>query len=347
FEQRSAESHWDNIISAAVDEKDRGLNSRDLPARIEAPDEQWTDHRQDGPRHVAGRGKGRLQDDPCTLVPGREVNSYCGAQRLAVHDDLLGPTGLQKVLIRRLSVSIEPILRRSAGAFAVAAIVNHQNRGAGSGNLTEALTAMRDVACVAVQEEGDAAAPGTGDKPAMDTDTIRRVEPDVGCSELGLQAPKPFRVPDWKIDGTNRHEMHRQRSEGDEKRPGDIPGDARHEITVAFRENPGTHGAGSHSSLAATLAESSTSRIAVLRQFDTTRRITVAKATSRSQSGPTSCLRTSRELSGRLHFLSVGRYAVKVRPLLVDNIRFRLVNKPGCQHEKIGACVPLTNIIGV
>src|ERR1035441_4239400 len=40
----------------------------------------------------------------------------------------------------------------------------------------------------------------------------------------------------------------------------------------------------------------------------------------------------------RLHFLSVGRYAVKVRPLLVDNIRFRLVNKPGCQHEKIGAC---------
>src|ERR1017187_5724346 len=56
---------------------------------------------------------------------------------------------------------------------------------------------------------------------------------------------------------------------------------------------------------------------------------------------------TTRELSGRLHFLSVGRYAVKVRPLLVDNIRFRLVNKPGCQHEKIGACVPLTTIIGV
>jgi hypothetical protein len=23
------------------------------------------------------------------------------------------------------------------------------------------------------------------------------------------------------------------------------------------------------------------------------------------------------------------------------------VNKPGCQHEKIGACVPLTTIIGV
>src|ERR1035441_5961901 len=56
---------------------------------------------------------------------------------------------------------------------------------------------------------------------------------------------------------------------------------------------------------------------------------------------------TIRELSGRLHFLSVGRYAVKVRPLLVGNIRFRLVNKPGCQHEKIGASVPLTTIIGV
>src|ERR1017187_6638390 len=57
-EQRSAESHWDNIISTAVDEKDRGLNSRDLPARIEAPDEQWTDHWQDGSRHVVGRGEG-------------------------------------------------------------------------------------------------------------------------------------------------------------------------------------------------------------------------------------------------------------------------------------------------
>src|ERR1035437_9321153 len=97
---------------------------------------------------------------------------------------------------------------------------------------------MRDVAGVAVQEEGDAAAPGTGDKPAMDTDTIRRVEPDVGCSELGLQAPKLFRVPDWKIHGTNRHEMQRQRAEGDEERLGDIPGHAQHEITVAFRENP-------------------------------------------------------------------------------------------------------------
>ena len=62
---------------------------------------------------------------------------------------------------------------------------------------------------------------------------------------------------------------------------------------------------------------------------------------------PVSRSPTIRELSGRLHFLSVGRYAVKVRPLLVDNIRFRLVNKPGCQHEKIGACVPLTTIIGV
>src|ERR1019366_1778027 len=36
-EQRPAESHWDGLIGAAVDEKDRGLNSRDLPARIEAP----------------------------------------------------------------------------------------------------------------------------------------------------------------------------------------------------------------------------------------------------------------------------------------------------------------------
>src|ERR1039458_5050718 len=51
-----------------------------------------------------------------------------------------------------------------------------------------------------------------------------------------------FRSPDWKIHGTNRHEMQRQRAEGDEKRPGDIPGDAQHEITVAFRENPGAHG---------------------------------------------------------------------------------------------------------
>ena len=29
-----------------------------------------------------------------------------------------------------------------------------------------------------------------------------------------------------------------------------------------------------------------------------------------------------------------------------DKIRLRPVNKPGCQHEKIGACVPLTTTIG-
>src|ERR1017187_7392163 len=132
------------MISAAVDEKDRRLHSRDLPARIEAPDEQWTDHRQDGFRHIAGRGEGCLQDHTSTLVMGREVNSDRGAQRLAVHYDLLGPTGLQKVIIRGISVSIEPILRRPPSALAVAAIVNHQNRGAGRRDLTEALTAMRD-----------------------------------------------------------------------------------------------------------------------------------------------------------------------------------------------------------
>ena len=48
-----------------------------------------------------------------------------------------------------------------------------------------------------------------------------------------------------------------------------------------------------------------------------------------------------------LRFLSVASYAVKVRPLLVDNLRFHLVNQQGCQHEKTGACVPLTTIIGV
>src|ERR1039458_9829602 len=87
-----------------------------------------------------------------------------------VHDDLLGPTGLQKVLMRGLSVSIEPILRRTPSPPAVAAIVNHQNRGAGRRDLTEALAPMRDVSGIAVQEEGNAAAPRTGDKPAMDTD---------------------------------------------------------------------------------------------------------------------------------------------------------------------------------
>src|ERR1019366_10447509 len=145
-------------------------------------------------------------DHTSTRVPGHEVNSYRGAQRLAVHYDLLGPTGLQKVLVRGLGVSIEPILRWPPSAFAVAAIINHQNRGAGSRDFTEALTAVRDVAGVAVQEERHAAAPRPGDKPAMDTDMVRRVEPDVGCAELGLQVPKPFRVPDWKIDGANRHE---------------------------------------------------------------------------------------------------------------------------------------------
>src|ERR1019366_8541622 len=201
-------------------------------------------------------------DHTSTRVPGHEVNSYRGAQRLAVHYDLLGPTGLQKVLVRGLAVSIEPILRWPPSAFAVSAIINHQNRGAGSRDLTETLAAMRDVAGVAVQEERDSAAPGTGDKPAMDTNMVRHVETDVDCAELGLQVPQPFRVPDWKIHGTNRHEMQRQRTEGDEKRPGDIPGDAQHEITLAFRENPGAHGAGSHSSLATHLAESSTSRTA-------------------------------------------------------------------------------------
>src|ERR1019366_4622187 len=79
-EQRPAELYRDGAISAAVDEKDWGLDSRDLPARIEAPNKQRTDHRQNGSRHVAGRGEGGLQDHTPTLVPGCEVNGDRGAQ---------------------------------------------------------------------------------------------------------------------------------------------------------------------------------------------------------------------------------------------------------------------------
>ena len=38
------------------------------------------------------------------------------------------------------------------------------------------------------------------------------------------------------------------------------------------------------------------------------------------------------------HGIESGRYSVKVRPLLVDDIRLRLVNMPGRRHEKIRAC---------
>ena len=71
---------------------------------------------------------------------------------------------------------------------------------------------------------------------------VRRVEPHIGCAELGLKVPKPFRMLGWKIHGTNRQEMQRKRTAGDKKRLGDIPRDAQHAITVAFRDNPGTHG---------------------------------------------------------------------------------------------------------
>ena len=101
---------------------------------------------------------------------------------------------------------------------------------------------MRDVTGVAVHEEGNAAAPRTDDKPAMDTDMVLRVEPNVGCAELGLQIPKPFRVPSWKIHGPSRHELQGKNNDGDENRPGNIPGDAQHEITVAFRDVQSAHG---------------------------------------------------------------------------------------------------------
>jgi transposase-like protein len=43
----------------------------------------------------------------------------------------------------------------------------------------------------------------------------------------------------------------------------------------------------------------------------------------------------------------LNEFAFRFNRRKIAQIRFRLVNKPGCQHEKIGACVPLTTIIGV
>jgi hypothetical protein len=71
--------------------------------------------------------------------------------------------------------------------------------------------------------------------------------------------------------------MQRQRAEGDEKRPGDIPGDAQHEITVSFRENPGAHGGFTFVAGRASCGTFNFTNSAVLRQFDTTRRITAAE----------------------------------------------------------------------
>ena len=97
-EQRLAELYWDCVVSPAVNKKDRRPNSDDLPTRIETPDEQWTDHRQNGSRYIAGGSEGCFQDDAATLVPGCKVNSHCRAQRLTVHYDLLRLAGLQKVI---------------------------------------------------------------------------------------------------------------------------------------------------------------------------------------------------------------------------------------------------------
>ncbi len=48
----------------------------------------------------------------------------------------------------------------------------------------------------------------------------------------------------------------------------------------------------------------------------------------------TAGLPTIQELSGRLHFLVSRALRDQREALLIDHIRFRLVNKPGCRHDK-------------
>jgi hypothetical protein len=77
-----------------------------------------------------------------------------------------------------------------------------------------------------MQEECDAATSITGDEPAMNTDMVWQVEPYFGRTELGLKAPEAFRVLGWKIDGTSGNKLQGKSSDDDDKRPGDVPGDA-------------------------------------------------------------------------------------------------------------------------
>jgi hypothetical protein len=62
----------------------------------------------------------------------------------------------------------------------------------------------------------------------MDSDMVRRVEPNIGCAELGLQVSEPLGVPGRKVHGPKRHEMQRERAAGKEKRQGGVPGEAQH-----------------------------------------------------------------------------------------------------------------------
>jgi hypothetical protein len=97
----------------------------------------------------------------------------------------------------------------ASGAF------RYQDRRSGSRDLLDVLRAVRD-----------AAAPRRGDVPAVIPDVVRKVEPDIGGAE--------------KIHGPGCHEFEGESGEGDDQRPGDIPGDAQHEITVAFRDTDST-----------------------------------------------------------------------------------------------------------
>src|ERR1019366_675007 len=116
-------------------------------------------------------------------------------------------------------------------ALSMAFVIGGETMGQNGGELLQP-------ALSAEQHPESTAAPRTGDKPAwIRTRSVESSQTSVAPS-WACRHPKPFRVPDWKIHGTNRHEMQRQRAEGDEERLGDIPGHAQHEITVAFRENP-------------------------------------------------------------------------------------------------------------
>ena len=41
----------------------------------------------------------------------------------------------------------------------------------------------------------------------MNTDVVRQVEPDISCTELDLEIPKPFRMLGREVDGPSRHEL--------------------------------------------------------------------------------------------------------------------------------------------
>src|SRR4051812_10646044 len=143
-----------DVITVAVNEKQRHMNLSNSPLRIESMRQDRTNKGNNLPRHTAQGSERRFKDQSSTSSARGQFSSNGCSERFAVQDNPSGRVSASdQLLVSCIRILIKSAFGRSSVALAISAVIENQNGGSSLLHSFGMINAMGHIPSVPMQEQ--------------------------------------------------------------------------------------------------------------------------------------------------------------------------------------------------